>query len=255
MKLKFLGTGTSQGVPVIGCTCEVCTSKNPKDSRFRSSVMVTTDENRKILIDCGPDFRQQMLINKESHVDITLLTHEHNDHVIGLDDMRPLIFRSGKNIPLYSLPRVAYEVKKRFPYAFADEKYPGAPAFDLHEIGKNKFEVLDIEIVPVEVIHYKITALGYRFKNLAYITDAGFISDAEKEKLQNLDVLILNCIRKFDPHPAHFILADVIKLFEELKPKKLFLTHISHHFGLHDIEDKLLPDGIHLSYDGMEINF
>lgn len=255
MKLKFLGTGTSQGVPVIGCTCEVCTSPNPKDQRFRSSVMVTTDEHKKILIDCGPDFRQQMLINKENRVDITLLTHEHNDHVIGLDDMRPLIFKSGKNIPLYSLPRVADEVKKRFPYAFADEKYPGAPAFDLHEIGNEKFEVLNIEISPIEVIHYKITALGYRFKNLAYITDAGFISETEKEKLQNLDVLILNCIRKFDPHPAHFILADVIKLHQELKPKKLFLTHISHHFGLHDIEDKQLPAGIHLAYDGLEINF
>ncbi|MGD1320193.1 MBL fold metallo-hydrolase [Chryseobacterium sp. 2R14A] len=255
MKLKFLGTGTSQGVPVIGCTCEVCTSPNPKDQRFRSSVMVTTDEHKKILIDCGPDFRQQMLINKENRVDITLLTHEHNDHVIGLDDMRPLIFKSGKNVPLYSLPRVADEVKKRFPYAFADEKYPGAPAFDLHEIGNEKFEVLNTEISPIEVIHYKITALGYRFKNLAYITDAGFISETEKEKLQNLDVLILNCIRKFDPHPAHFILADVIKLHQELKPKKLFLTHISHHFGLHDIEDKQLPAGIHLAYDGLEINF
>lgn len=255
MKLKFLGTGTSQGVPVIGCSCEVCTSGNPKDSRLRSSVMITTDEDQKILIDCGPDFRQQMLTNQEDRVDITLLTHEHNDHVIGLDDMRPLIFKTGKDIPLYCSSRVADEVKNRFPYAFADEKYPGAPAFELHEIENKPFRVVDTEITPIEVIHFKIPVLGYKFKKLAYITDAGFISETEKEKLKNLDVLILNCIRKSDPHPAHFILPDVIKLFEELKPEKLFLTHISHHLGLHDVEDKLLPSGMHLAYDGLEIIF
>ncbi|SDI53884.1 phosphoribosyl 1,2-cyclic phosphate phosphodiesterase [Chryseobacterium taeanense] len=255
MKLKFLGTGTSQGVPVIGCTCEVCKSENPKDKRLRSSAMITTDEGKKILIDCGPDFRQQMLVNKENTVDITLLTHEHNDHVIGLDDMRPLIFKSGNDVPIYCQSRVGNEVKKRFPYAFADEKYPGAPTFELHEIENEPFTVFDTEITPIEVVHFKITIFGYKFKKLAYITDAGFISDAEKEKLKNLDVLILNCIRKSDPHPAHFILPDVIRLFEELKPKKLFLTHISHHLGLHDIEDKQLPSGMHLAYDGLEIIF
>lgn len=255
MKLKFLGTGTSQGVPVIGCTCEVCKSENPKDKRLRSSAMITTDEGKKILIDCGPDFRQQMLVNKENTVDITLLTHEHNDHVIGLDDMRPLIFKSGNDVPIYCQSRVGNEVKKRFPYAFADEKYPGAPAFELHEIENEPFTVFDTEITPIEVVHFKITIFGYKFKKLAYITDAGFISDAEKEKLKNLDVLILNCIRKSDPHPAHFILPDVIRLFEELKPKKLFLTHISHHLGLHNIEDKQLPSGMHLAYDGLEIIF
>ncbi|WP_292009698.1 MBL fold metallo-hydrolase [Chryseobacterium sp.] len=255
MKLKFLGTGTSQGVPVIGCTCEVCTSTNPKDSRLRSSVMITTEENRKILIDCGPDFRQQMLTNHEQHVDIALITHEHNDHIIGLDDMRPLIFKSGKNMPLYCSHRVGEEIKNRFPYAFADIRYPGAPAFDLHEISNEPFQILGTVITPIEVIHYKIPILGYKFKNLAYITDASFISETEKKKLQNLDILILNCIRKFDPHPAHFILPDVIELYKELKPKKLFLTHISHHFGLYDVEEKQLPEGIHLAYDGLELAF
>jgi len=255
MKLKFLGTGTSQGVPVIGCTCEVCTSKNPKDSRFRASVMMTTDENRKILIDCGPDFRQQMLINKENHIDIALITHEHNDHVIGLDDMRPLIFKSGKDMPIYCSERVGTEIKNRFPYAFTDVRYPGAPAFDLHQITNQPFEVLDAEITPVEVIHFRITVFGYKFKKLAYITDASFIPEIEKEKLTNLDVLILNCIRKFDPHPAHFILPDIIQLFKELQPKKLFLTHISHHLGLHDVEENQLPEGIYLAYDGLEIEF
>ncbi|ASW74308.1 beta-lactamase [Chryseobacterium piperi] len=255
MKLKFLGTGTSQGVPVIGCTCEVCTSDNPKDNRLRSSVMITTEENKKILIDCGPDFRQQMLVNHENTVDIALITHEHNDHIIGLDDMRPLIFKTGKNVPLYSNQRVGNEIKKRFPYAFANVRYPGAPAFDLHEIENVPFHVLDTEITPIEVMHHQIMIFGYKFKKLAYITDASFIPEKEKEKLKDLDVLILNAIRKFDPHPAHFILPDVIKLQEELKPKQLFLTHISHHFGLHDVEDKLLPPGMHLAYDGLEINF
>jgi Metal-dependent hydrolases of the beta-lactamase superfamily I len=181
MKLKFLGTGTSQGIPVIGCNCEVCTSPNPKDQRFRSSVIVTTEENKKILIDCGPDFRQQMLLNQEHNVDITLLTHEHNDHVIGLDDVRPLIFKSGKNMPLYCYQRVGHEVKNRFPYAFTDVKYPGAPAFDLHEIENEPFTVLDTEIIPIEVIHYKITVFGYKFKKLAYITDANLFQKQRKK--------------------------------------------------------------------------
>ncbi len=255
MKLKFLGTGTSQGVPVIGCTCEVCISNDGKDNRLRSSVIVTTDQNKKILIDCGPDFRQQMLQNKESHLDLALITHEHNDHVIGLDDMRPLIFRTKKNMPIYTYARVGSEIKNRFPYAFADEKYPGAPSFDLHIIENKTLHVLDIDITPIEVMHYKINIFGYKFKNLAYITDASFISETEKEKLKNLDVLILNCIRKTEAHPSHFILPDVIHLFNELKPKKMYLTHISHHFGVHHIEEELLPQGIHLAYDGLEISF
>ncbi|WP_312075658.1 MBL fold metallo-hydrolase [Chryseobacterium sp.] len=253
MKLKFLGTGTSQGVPVIGCNCEVCTSSDPKDTRFRSSVMITSDEGKKILIDCGPDFRQQMLLNQEEHVDIVLITHEHNDHVIGLDDMRPLIFKTGKNMPVYCLERVGNEVKNRFPYAFADVRYPGAPAFDLHSITNEKFQFGDTEIDPIAVNHGTLPILGYKFKKVAYITDASFIED--EEKLRDLDVLIVNCIRKFDPHPAHFILPDVIKLYEEFKPKKMFLTHISHHFGLYRIEEEQLPGGIHLAYDGLEIIF
>ena len=253
MKLKFLGTGTSQGVPVIGCSCEVCTSSNPKDARFRASVMITSDEGKKILIDCGPDFRQQMLLNQEGHIDIALLTHEHNDHVIGLDDMRPLIFKSGRNMPIYCLERVGNEVKNRFPYAFADVRYPGAPAFDLHPIRNEKFNFEDTEIDPIAVFHHNLPILGYKFKKLAYITDGSSIND--KEKLKNLDVLIVNCIRKFDPHPAHFILPDVIKLQQEFKPKKIFLTHISHHFGRYSIEEEQLPEGIHLAYDGLEIFF
>ena len=254
MKLKFLGSGTSQGVPVIACHCEVCTSTNPKDKRFRSSALVTTDSGKKILIDCGPDFRMQMLDNKEEQVDAVLLTHEHNDHVIGLDDLRPLIFKNRKNIDLYCQKRVGDEVRSRFPYAFSDVKYPGAPSFDLHAID-SIFSIFGTEIIPIDVVHSKINILGFKFKKLAYITDASFISEEEKEKLKNLDFLILNCIRKADVHPAHFILPQVLELFEELKPKKLFLTHISHHLGLHDELELELPENVHLAYDGLELQF
>ncbi|KEY19398.1 MBL fold metallo-hydrolase [Kaistella antarctica] len=254
MKLKFLGTGTSQGVPVIACHCDVCSSLNLKDKRFRSSALITTDFGKKILIDCGPDFRLQMLDNKEEQIDAVLLTHEHNDHVIGLDDLRPLIFKNRKNIDLYANKRVGDEVKSRFPYAFADIKYPGAPSFNLQEI-TGDFNILDNDIYPIEVMHSKITVLGFKFKKLAYITDASFINNDEKEKLKNLDVLILNCIRKEELHPAHFILPQVLELFEELQPKKLYLTHISHHLGMHDETEFELPENVHLAYDGLELQF
>lgn len=255
MKLKFLGTGTSQGVPVIGCDCQVCHSKDPKDKRLRCSVLLSNPKEQKILIDCGPDFRMQMLDNKESSVDAILLTHEHNDHVIGLDDVRPLIFRSRKDMDLYCLPRVANEIEKRFPYAFAPERYPGAPAFEIHEIGLNSFSLFETSIQPIEVLHGKLPILGYRVKDLAYITDASSISHSEKEKLKNLDILILNCIRKESPHPAHFILPDIFELVEELQPKRTLLTHLSHHFGMHEKENEVLPKGVELAFDGMEIEF
>ena len=254
MKLKFLGTGTSQGVPVIGCSCKVCTSKDPKDIRFRSSAIITTDSGKKILIDCGPDFRQQMLVNEENNVDAILLTHEHNDHVIGLDDVRPLIFRSGKPMEIYCNSRVGTEIKNRFPYAFADIKYPGAPSFEIKEI-EGSFQLFDADVIPVEVLHYRIPIYGFKFRNVVYITDASLISETEKQKLKNLDVLILNCIRKTDPHPAHFILEDILKLNSELAPKTLYLTHISHHFGLTGEEEPLLPANIKFAYDGLELDF
>ncbi|SFI63113.1 phosphoribosyl 1,2-cyclic phosphate phosphodiesterase [Kaistella treverensis] len=254
MQLKFLGTGTSQGVPVIGCHCEVCTSADPKDRRFRSSVLITTDSAKKILVDCGPDFRLQMLDNKEEQIDAVLLTHEHNDHIIGLDDLRPLIFKNRKNIDIYARKRVGDEVRNRFPYAFAEVKYPGAPSFNLHDMTGN-FSLFSTEIFPIEVMHGSISIDGFRFKKLAYLTDASFISDYEKEQLQNLDYLIVNCIRKEVSHPAHFILPDVISLYKELKPKKMFLTHISHHMDVYKKMEKELPAGIHLAYDGLVLDF
>ncbi|MDO4224514.1 MAG: MBL fold metallo-hydrolase [Bergeyella zoohelcum] len=255
MKLKFLGTGTSQGVPVIGCQCPVCTSQDAKDKRFRTSAMITTDGGKKILIDCGPDFRSQMLANAEPTVDALLVTHEHNDHIIGLDDMRPIIFQNEKNLEIYCSQRVGTEIKKRFAYAFSEEKYPGVPSFDLNVIENKPFQLLDTEIVPIEVIHSRLPIFGYKIKNLAYITDASFISDEEKQKLQDVDILILNCLRKTNPHHSHFILPDVIKLYEELTPKKIYLTHISHQFGKYVEEEVLLPSAISLAYDGLEIFF
>ncbi|ACU07931.1 Metal-dependent hydrolases of the beta-lactamase superfamily I; PhnP protein [Flavobacteriaceae bacterium 3519-10] len=254
MKLKFLGSGTSQGIPVIGCHCEVCSSTDHRDRRMRSSALVSTNSNKKILIDCGPDFRFQMLDNQEDNIDAVMLTHEHNDHVIGLDDLRPLIFKNRHDMPLYCSARVGNEIKQRFSYAFADVKYPGAPSFQLHEIN-GSFTLFDVEITPVEVMHHLIPIYGFKVNKLAYITDASAISDAEKEKLRNLDYLILNCIRKEHPHPAHFILPQILELNKELQPKKMYLTHISHHLGRHAQTESELPENVHLAYDGLELEF
>jgi phosphoribosyl 1,2-cyclic phosphate phosphodiesterase len=253
MKLKFLGTGTSQGIPVIGCQCPVCTSNDMEDNRLRSSAILSTDDGNKILIDCGPDFRTQMLNFKESTVDAILITHEHNDHVIGLDDVRPILFRTKNAMPIYCLKRVGNEIKNRFPYAFADKKYPGAPSFILKNIDDD-FEIGNTKIIPVHVLHHELPILGFKINNLAYITDASYISETEKNKLKNLDYLILNCIRKTEPHPAHYILSDILQLNKELNPKMLYLTHLSHHFGKHK-ENHQLPDNVRLAYDGLEIEF
>ena len=255
MKLKFLGTGTSQGIPVIGSTHPVCLSTNPKDKRLRSSVMITDDEGKKILIDCGPDFRQQMLTNQESNVDALLITHEHNDHIIGLDDLRPIIFQKRKDMSIYCLSRVGKEIQNRFPYAFTEDKYPGAPSFEIKEIGNEPFIIENTEITPIQVIHYKLPILGYKFKNLAYITDASFISEEEQEKLKNLEVLIINCLRKDEPHVAHYILPEILELVEKLQPKTTYLTHISNRFGFHDEIEAMTPANIHPAHDGLEIEF
>lgn len=255
MLLKFLGTGTSQGIPVIGSHHPVCLSDNPKDKRLRTSALVTTDSGKKILIDCGPDFRQQMLMNNEEQIDAVLITHEHNDHIIGLDDLRPLIFKNRASMPIYCNSRVADEIKNRFPYAFKDHKYPGAPSFDLFKIDSD-FKLFDeIDISPIDIVHSEINILGYKFKELAYITDASKIEDREKEKLKNLDVFIINCLRKTEPHHSHFILPQVLELVEELKPKKTYLIHISHHLGFHDEVELELPENVHLAFDGLEIEF
>lgn len=255
MLLKFLGTGTSQGIPVIGSRHPVCLSENPKDKRLRTSAIITTDCGKKILIDCGPDFRQQMLTNKEENVDAVLVTHEHNDHIIGLDDLRPLIFKNKESMPIYCNARVAKEITHRFPYAFIEHKYPGAPSFDLFKIDGTFRLFNEIDVTPIDIIHSEINILGFKFKNLAYITDASKIEESEKEKLKNLEVFIINCLRKTEPHHSHFILPQILELVQELKPKKTYLIHISHHLGFHDEVETELPDNVHLAYDGLEIEF
>ncbi|SIT97658.1 phosphoribosyl 1,2-cyclic phosphate phosphodiesterase [Epilithonimonas bovis DSM 19482] len=255
MLLKFLGTGTSQGIPVIGSHHPVCLSKDQKDKRLRTSALITSDKGKKILIDCGPDFRQQMLNNHEEQIDAVLITHEHNDHIIGMDDLRPLIFKNNASMPVYCNARVAKEVRNRFPYAFAEHKYPGAPSFDLVEVNGRFTLFDDLEIQPIDIIHSEIHILGFKMKNLAYITDASHIDDTEKQKLKNLDFFIINCLRKTEPHHSHFILPQVLELVKELKPKKTFLIHISHHLGFHNEVEQELPENVHLAYDGLEIEF
>lgn len=255
MKLKFLGTGTSQGVPIIGSTHPVCLSQDPRDKRLRSSAILTTDGGRKILIDCGPDFRQQMLSQNEADVHAVLLTHEHNDHVIGLDDLRPLIFQNGYSMPIYCMERVGREIKDRFPYAFADVWYPGAPTFEI-KLVEGKFSVENTEVEPINVLHGKLPILGFKVKNLAYITDASAIEPQEREKLKNLDILIINCLRKEEAHHSHFILPDILEIVEEVTPKQTYLTHISHLLGFHaDLEKELKPRHILPAYDGLEVEF
>lgn len=256
MKLTFLGTGTSQGVPVIGSTHPVCLSKDFRDKRFRTSAIITTDDSKNILIDCGPDFRIQMLSNNLSNVDAVLITHEHNDHVIGLDDLRPIIFRNRSHTPLYSLERVAAEIQKRFPYAFEEDKYPGAPGFDLHIINKDSnFSVAGTSVTPIEINHYRLKILGYRIKDMAYLTDASSIPPDEVHKLQGLDVLVINCLRREDPHPAHFILPEVLEVIQQIQPKQAYLTHISHLLGFHEEVEKELPTNVRLAYDGLQVEF
>ncbi|WP_300669909.1 MBL fold metallo-hydrolase [Soonwooa sp.] len=254
MRLKFLGTGTSQGIPVIGSHHPVCLSTNPKDKRLRTSAIITLDNDKKILIDCGPDFRQQMLVNHEEQVDAVLITHEHNDHVIGLDDLRPLIFKNKMEMPIYCQERVGKEIKFRFPYAFAEEKYPGSPSFEIVNINGD-FDVLGAQVTPINIMHSALPILAYKIKNIAYITDASQIPDSEIEKLKNLDILIINCLRKEQPHHSHFILPEVLELVKDLKPKMTYLTHISHLLGFHDDLVAELPPHIQPAYDGLEIEF
>lgn len=252
MNLTFLGTGTSQGVPVIGCQCDVCTSDDMRDNRLRTSVMIEVD-NKTIVIDTGPDFRQQMLREKPSNVDAVLFTHEHKDHVAGLDDIRPFNFRSGKALEVYATERVEEALKREYQYIFDDFKYPGAPQVNLHRIYPDiPFHVGETEVIPIEVLHYKLPVLGFRIKNMAYITDANFISESEKEKLQGLDVLVVNALRK-KHHISHFNLEEAIALSKELKAKHTYLTHISHLMGKHADVSRELPDGIFLGYDGLKV--
>lgn len=251
MKLTFLGTGTSQGIPIIGSKHPVCLSQNPKDKRLRVSVMIEWEQHRYI-IDCGPDFRQQMLRHEVDRIDGILFTHEHNDHVIGLDDVRPFYFKQN-DISVYAEKRVVDELKKRFEYIFQiEDKYPGAPTLDVNLVETEDFKLKNMTVQPIRVYHNRLPVFGYRLNNIAYITDAKTIPDFELEKLKGLKVLVLNALR-IKRHHSHLNLEEALELISILKPEKAYLTHISHLLGFHEDVEAELPDHVHLAYDNLQI--
>lgn len=251
MKITFLGTGTSQGVPIIGCKCEVCLSKDPKNKRLRSSVMVEV-QGKNFVIDTGPDFRQQMLQEKVDFLTAVVYTHEHRDHVAGLDDIRAFNFILKKKIDLYATEKTQSAIKDQFGYIFNEKKYPGIPEVNLHTIENKRFQIEGVEFTPILIKHMHLDVLGFRIGNFTYITDANFISEEEKKKIQGSEVLVLNALRK-EPHPSHFTFDEAVHLAKELKCKTTYFTHISHQLGLHELVEKELPGDIRLAYDGMKI--
>ena len=251
MKVTFLGTGTSQGIPIIGSTHPVCLSTNPKDKRLRVSVLIEWDD-LSVLIDCSPDFRQQLLRTSCTKIDAVLFTHEHSDHTAGIDDLRPFYFRQG-NLHIYAHERVLNALKQRFGYIFKTEnKYPGVLSLETHSIQNKFFYIGQKKILPIEVFHHKLPVFGFRVGSFAYITDAKTVSDTELDKLNNLDVLVVNALR-IEPHLSHFNLEEALAFIEKVSPKKAYLTHISHHLGFHDEVQKTLPQSVHLAYDQLEI--
>ncbi len=251
IKLTFLGTGTSQGVPLIGCKCEVCRSTNPADKRLRSSVLIESAETR-VVIDSGPDFRQQLLRYDIDRLDAVVFTHEHKDHIAGLDEVRAFNFLNAMRMPVYATDRVQTALKREFAYIFSDEKYPGIPEIDLYSITDLPLTIGNLTLHPINVMHYRLPVKAFRINNLAYITDANFIDAHEKQKLQNLDVLILNALRH-ESHISHFTLQQAVELVQELKPKKSYFTHISHQLGTHIEVNKSLPPNMELACDGLQL--
>ena len=251
IKITFLGTGTSQGIPIIGSTHPVCLSTDKRDKRLRVSVLLEWEGNC-FVIDCGPDFRYQMLRANVSDLHGVLFTHEHADHVAGLDDIRPFVFKIGA-MPIYGVKRVMDDLQKRFAYVFETKnRYPGAPKVAINEIDLSPFEIGGKTITPIEVMHGKLPVLGYRVDNFAYLTDVKTISETEKEKLKDLDVLVLSALR-IEPHYSHLNLEEALQLIKELQPKKAYLSHISHKLGFHADVEKTLPSNVFLAYDELEI--
>jgi len=251
VKLEFLGTGTSQGVPVIGCTCPVCLSDDPKDGRLRSSAIVSISDV-KLVIDTGPDFRQQMLRSGNVDCDAVLFTHEHMDHVAGLDDIRAINFLQRKNMPLYGSVGVEEALHRIYHYAFAQNPYPGAPIIQFNLIDDRPFEVHGIKVIPIKVKHGRMPVLGFRFGDLTYITDAKEIEDSEREKIRGSKVVIVNALRKKEHH-SHMNLLQALEFMEDIKPERGYFTHISHLLGNHALVEQELPENIRLAYDGLII--
>lgn len=252
MKITFLGTGTSQGIPVIGIDHPLGQSADPKDKRLRTSAMLSWGDIN-INIDCSPDFRQQMLTHNVRHLEAILFTHEHADHTAGLDDIRPFVYLQG-DMPIYAQERVIEQLKQRFHYIFATEnRYPGAPSVHIHQVGEMPFLLFGKKVTPIHILHGDLPILGYRIDNIAYITDAKYIHDEELKKLHNLDLLVINALRK-EEHPTHFTLSQAVDIIKEIKPQRSYLTHISQALGFHQEVQKELPTNVFLAYDNLVIN-
>lgn len=253
MTITFLGTGTSQGVPVIACNCEVCTSADPRDKRLRSSIMVE-DAGKVIVIDSGPDFRYQMLRAKVKHLDAIIFTHEHKDHIAGMDDIRAFNYRQEAAIDIYATERVQQALRREFAYVFAEMKYPGIPDVSLHTITLKPFEAKGIKFTPIEVMHYKLPVLGFRIGDFTYITDAKTISEHEKQKIKGTKTLVINALQ-IEKHISHFTFVEAIAFAKEIGAERTFFTHISHRLGRHAAILNLLPKNITLAYDGLVLEF
>lgn len=252
MEVTFLGTGTSQGVPIITCNCEVCQSLDYHDKRLRSSIHINV-QGKSLVIDSGPDFRQQMLRERIQKLDALIFTHEHKDHTAGMDDVRSFNFSQNMDMPVYADARVINQLKQEFAYVFAAKKYPGVPTVEVHEISNTPFSIDDIEITPIEVMHYKLPVFGYRINDFAYITDAKTIDKKEVKKLKGVKTLVINALQEQE-HISHFTLEEALEMIEKIKPEKAYLTHISHRLGFHKQVQKKLPKNVFLAYDGLKIH-
>jgi phosphoribosyl 1,2-cyclic phosphate phosphodiesterase len=253
LKITFLGTGTSQGVPVIGCNCPVCTSTDARDKRLRTSILIEKNGHT-LAIDSGPDFRQQMLNAHVSKLTAVIFTHEHKDHVAGLDDVRAFNFIEKKPVDVYAEKRVQKAIKREFAYIFAVYTYPGIPKINMHRIHNEPFNIKGIDIIPVRLMHYRLPILGFRIDNFAYLTDVKTIPPGEMEKLKDLECLVITALRK-EPHISHMNVDEALKAIKMINPGKAYLIHMSHRFGLHAEMESSLPANVHIAYDGLVLNF
>jgi phosphoribosyl 1,2-cyclic phosphate phosphodiesterase len=253
VRLTFLGTGTSQGVPVIACRCKVCRSSDERDTRFRTSALLQIDTTN-ILFDIGPDFRQQMLRHRVDHLDAILITHAHRDHVGGLDDIRSFNYVQHSKMNLYLNAEAKTALLRDYKYIFDYHQYPGLPEAELHEVGESPFLAAGETVIPICAMHKDLPILGYRIHNFAYITDANYIAPSEMEKLKGIDVMVINALRK-EKHFSHYSLPEALEVISQVKPREAYLTHISHEMGLHADVERELPAGVHLAYDNLTLNF